>query len=44
MDDLRHPQLLGVRKAVIEFCKREGIGYMSLPDGSGATAVISKPL
>ena len=44
VDDLRHPQLLGVRKAVIEFCKREGIGYMSLPDGSGATAVISKPL
>ncbi len=44
VDDFRHPLLLGVRKAVIEFCKREGIGYMSLPDGTDATAVISKPL
>lgn len=44
VDDLRHPELLGVRKAVIEFCRRESIGYMSLPDGTDATAVISKPL
>lgn len=44
VDDLRHPNLRGVRRAVMEFCKREKIGYMSLPDGSDATAVICKPL
>lgn len=44
VDDLRHPKLRGVRRAVIEFCKREGIGYMSLPDGLDATAVIYKPI
>lgn len=44
VDDLRHPELKGVRKAVIEFCRKEGIGYMSLPDGTDATAVISKPI
>lgn len=44
VDDLRHSELLGVRKAVIEFCKKESIGYVSLPDGVDATAIITKPL
>lgn len=44
VDDLRHPELLGVRKAIIEFCKKESIGYLSIPDGTDATAVIVKPL
>lgn len=44
VDDLRHPELLGVRKAVIDYCKQNKISYMSLPDGSDATAVITKSL
>lgn len=44
VDDFRHPKLLGVRKAVMEFCQREKIGYVSLPDGNDATAIIVKPL
>lgn len=41
--DFINRDLLGVRKAVIEFCKKEGIGYVRLPD-SFSTAVLSKPL
>ena len=44
VDDLGHPELPGVRKAVIEFCKKEKIGYVSIPDGTDSTAVIVKPL
>lgn len=44
VDDLGHPELPGVRKAVIEFCKKEEIGYVSIPDGTDSTAVIVKPL
>ena len=44
VDDLGHPELPGVRKAVIEFCKKEKIGYISISDGTDTTAVIAKPL
>lgn len=44
VDDLGHPELPGVRKAVIEFCKKEKIGYVSIPDGTDSTAVIVKSL
>lgn len=35
--------LAGVRKAVMEYCRREHIGYMRIPDEFD-TAVLSKPL
>lgn len=44
VDDLGYPELPGVRKAVIEFCKKEKVGYVRIPDGTSSTAVISKPL
>lgn len=44
VDDLGHPEILGVRKAIIEFCKKEKIGYVSIPDGTDTTAIIVKPL
>lgn len=44
VDDFRHKKLLGVRKAVMEFCQKEKIGYVSLPDGNDATAIIVKSL
>lgn len=43
VDDLGHHQLLGVREAVVKFCKQENIGYISIPDGTDSTAVIVKP-
>ncbi|MBQ8261058.1 MAG: class I SAM-dependent methyltransferase [Lachnospiraceae bacterium] len=44
VDDLGHKDLLGVREAVVEFCKKEKIGYISAFDGIDATAIIVKPL
>ncbi len=44
VDDLGHQKLPGVRKAVIDFCQKEHVGYSSIYDGSDATAVIVKPL
>lgn len=44
VDDLGHPEIPGVRKAIIEFCKKEKIGYVSIPDGTDTTAIIVKPL
>ena len=44
VDDFRHPKLFGVRKAVMEFCQKEKIGYVSLPDGDDASAIIVKLL
>lgn len=36
--------MLGVRKAIVEFCQKEKIGYVSIYDGIDTTAVIAKPL
>lgn len=36
--------LLGVREAVIEFCKKENVGYVTFRDGASTTAVVVKPL
>lgn len=44
VDDLGHKDLLGVRKAIVEFCQKEKIGYVSIYDGIDTTAVIAKPL
>lgn len=44
VDDLCHPELPGVKKAVIEFCQKEKIGYVSIPNGRSTTAIIAKPL
>lgn len=42
--DLGYKDLLGVRKAVVEFCKKKNIGYVSIFDRCSCTAVIAKPL
>lgn len=44
VDDYGHHELLGVRKAVLDFCKKENIGFVPIYDGADSTAVISKPL
>ena len=44
VDDLGHHQLLGVREAIVKFCRQENIGYISVPDGTDSTAAIVKPL
>lgn len=44
VDDLRHGKLRGVKKAVIDFCKKNQIGYVSIPDGVDASAIIVKPI
>lgn len=44
VDDLGHGRLRGVREAVLAFCKEQRIGYVSIDDGTDATAVFAKPL
>lgn len=44
VDDMGHKDLLGVRKAVIEFCEKEKIGYVNIFDGTDTSAIIVKPL
>ena len=42
VDDLGHRQLLGVRKAILDFCEEEHIGYIPVYDGTDETAIITK--
>lgn len=44
VDDLGHGQLLGVRKALLDFCTKEKIGYVPIYDGTDETAIITKPI
>lgn len=44
VDDLDHGQLLGVRKAIIDYCREEHLGYAPIFDGADETAIIVKPL
>lgn len=44
VDDLAHNGLHGVRDAVIDFSKKIGVGYVSIYDGTDATAVFAKTL
>ncbi len=44
VDDLGHKELLGVRKAIIDFCKEQHIGYVPIYDGTDETAIITKEL
>lgn len=44
VDDLGHKDLKGVRKAILDFCKKEKVGYVSIYDGTDATAIFAKPL
>ena len=41
--DYGNPDFGGVREAVMEFCKREGIGCVSFADGGTKSAIIVKP-
>lgn len=43
VDDLSHAMLPGVRKAVLDFCIENHIGYVSVDDGVDSTAVFVKP-
>lgn len=43
VDNLGHPELPGVKKAVIEFCRKEKVGYVSIPDEADIIAVFVKP-
>ena len=44
VDDIGHKQLLGVRRAIIDFCKQNGVGYVNCFDGIDATGIVAKPL
>ena len=44
VDDLGHAGLKGVRKAVLDYCLENMIGYVPIFDKMDATAVITKPL
>ena len=44
VDDLGHGELLGVRKAVKDYCNENNIGYVPIYDGTDSTAIITKPL
>lgn len=44
VDDLGHEKLQGVRQALLDFCKKEEIGYVPIFDGTDETAIIAKPV
>lgn len=44
VDDLGHGRLLGVRKAIMDYCHEEHLGYVPIFDGTDETAIIVKPL